>query len=140
MRFIVHNIKISVMKKSTVACMAILIAATVTIISCSKSSPGNNNGGGGGSQGRTFSCAGITPKFGADVQPIITSLCATNSSCHASGSTNSGGAFTSYSEINAKSSNIKAAILGGSMPKTGAISQAQINAIICWIDSGSPNN
>jgi hypothetical protein len=138
MRFRFYNIKISVMKKSTVACLAILISITVTV-SCSKSSPSNNNGG-GGAQGRTFSCAGITPKFGADVQAIVTSLCATNSSCHASGSTNSGGAFTNYNEINAKSSNIRTAILSGSMPKTGAISQAQINAIICWIDNGAANN
>jgi hypothetical protein len=125
------------MKKSTFVCLAILISITVTI-SCSKSSPSNNNGG--GSQGRIFSCAGITPKFGADVQSIFTSLCATNSNCHASGSTNSGGAFTNYNEINAKKSNIRSAILSGSMPQSGTISQTQINAIICWIDNGAANN
>jgi hypothetical protein len=26
------------------------------------------------------------------------------------------------------------------MPQSGTISQAQINAFICWIDSGAPNN
>jgi hypothetical protein len=26
------------------------------------------------------------------------------------------------------------------MPQSGTISQAQVNAFICWIDSGAPNN
>jgi hypothetical protein len=40
----------------------------------------------------------------------------------------------------AKRSNIRTAILAGSMPKNTSLSQAQINAFICWIDSGAPNN
>jgi hypothetical protein len=40
----------------------------------------------------------------------------------------------------AKRSNIRSAILSGVMPQTGTITQAQINAFICWIDSGAPNN
>lgn len=106
--------------------------------SCSKKSSTDTGGGSGG--GRTFSCAGITPKFTADVQPILTTVCSINSNCHASGSTNSGGPFTTHAQVDAKKSNIRAAILNGSMPQSGTISQAQINAFICWIDSGAPNN
>ncbi|WP_462253036.1 hypothetical protein [Ferruginibacter sp.] len=116
-----------------------LIFTIILFAACSKSDS-TTGGGGTGGGGRTFSCAGITPKFAADVQPIIQSLCATNSSCHAGGSVNSGGSLTTYAEINAKKSNIRAQILSGAMPQTGTISQAQINALICWIDSGAPNN
>ena len=117
-----------------------LIFTVIIFAACSKSDS-TTGGGGTGGGGRTFSCSpGITPKFAADVQPIIQSLCATNSSCHASGSANSGGSFTGYTEINAKKSSIRSQILSGAMPKTGTISQAQINALICWIDDGAPNN
>ncbi len=106
-------------------------------ISCSKSNPAP---GGGGTGGITFSCAGIAPKFSADVQPILTTVCSINSNCHAAGSTNNGGPFTTFSEVFAKRSNIRAAILAGTMPQSGTLTQAQINAFICWIDSGALNN
>lgn len=126
------------MKKVITVCLIGFIA-TASFVGCSKSgdtvAPGS-----GGSGARTFSCTGITPKFSTDVQPILTSVCSTNSSCHATGSSNSGGPFTSYAEVNARKSNIRAAILAGTMPQTGSISQAQVNAFICWIDSGAPNN
>jgi hypothetical protein len=125
--------------KKTLSITALFIFLVVIFAACSKSDSTAAAGGGTGG-GITFSCAGITPKFAADVQPIITSLCAINSGCHASGSANSGGPLTNYAEVNAKKSNIRATILSGSMPKTGSISQTQINAVICWIDSGAPNN
>ncbi len=113
------------------------IIAVISFAACTKNSPTNGGGTGGGI---TFSCTGITPKFSADVQPILTSVCSINSSCHATGSSNSGGSFTNFTEVSAKASNIRSAILAGTMPKSGAISQSQINAFICWIDSGAPNN
>ena len=126
------------MKKVISVCLIGFIS-TASMLGCSKSGD-TTTPGSGGSGARTFSCAGITPKFSADVQPILTSICSTNSSCHATGSSNSGGPFTSYAEVNARKSNIRAAILAGTMPQSGTISQAQINAFICWIDSGAPNN
>lgn len=125
------------MKKITITCLAFFITI-VALVACSKG--GSTTTGGGGGTTKTFSCAGITPKFAADVQPILTTVCSINSNCHAAGSTNSGGPFTSYAEVFAKRSNIRAAILAGTMPQTGSISQAQVNAFICWIDSGAPNN
>jgi hypothetical protein len=124
------------MKKATLF-TSLFIFLAVVFTACSKS---DSTPGGGGGGGITFSCAGISPKFAADVQPIVTSLCATSSNCHASGSTNSGGVISNYAEVNAKKSNIRSQILSGAMPKSGIISQAQINAVICWIDSGAPNN
>ncbi|MEP7255121.1 MAG: hypothetical protein ABI666_05050 [Ferruginibacter sp.] len=125
------------MKKMFIFILFIFSTALV-LISCSKSNP--VAGGGSGGSGITFSCAGISPKFSTDVQPILTSVCSINSNCHASGSSNSGGPFTNQTEVFAKKSNIRAAILAGTMPQGGTITQAQINTFICWIDSGAPNN
>ena len=117
--------------------MTVLISLVWLVESCSKSSTTNNTTGGGSI---SFSCTGISPKFGADVMPIFNTVCSINSNCHGSGSTNSGGPFTNYALINAKTSNIRSAVLAGVMPQSGTISQAQINNLICWIDSGAPNN
>lgn len=126
------------MKKVITVCLIGFII-TASFFGCSKSGTATTPGS-GGSGARTFTCAGITPKFTTDIQPILTSVCSTNSSCHAGGSTNAGGPFTSYAEVNAKKSNIRAAILAGTMPQTGTLTQVQVNAFICWIDSGAPNN
>lgn len=124
------------MKKIT-SLTVIILLCILTFTACSKSDT-TTSGGTGGT--KTFSCVGISPKFSTDVQPILTTLCSINSNCHAGGSSNSGGPFTNYTEVNAKKSNIRAAIIAGTMPQGGTISQAQINAFICWIDSGAPNN
>ncbi len=126
------------MYKTSSALFAFILTALL-FTACSKSSPGTGGGPGGGGA-ITFSCVGISPKFTADVQPILTTVCAINSGCHGAGSTNVGGPFTTHAEVFAKRANIRAAILSGVMPQTGTISQAQINAFICWIDSGAPNN
>jgi predicted small secreted protein len=125
------------MKKVTML-TALIILSVLFFSACSKSNTTTGSGGTGGT--KTFSCTGISPKFSTDVQPILTTVCSINSNCHAAGSTNSGGPFTSYTEVNARRSNIRAAILSGSMPQSGSISQAQINAFICWIDGGAPND
>ena len=125
--------------KKTFIIISFIFSVAILFAACSKSDPGSNGGNNGGG-GITFSCTGISPKFSADVQPILTTVCAINSSCHAAGSTNTGGPFTNHSEVFAKRSNIRAAILSGIMPQSGTITQAQINAFICWIDSGAPNN
>lgn len=116
-----------------------IFSSAGVFISCSKSDSTPVAGTGGGGV-RTFSCAGISPKFSVDVQPILTSVCSINSNCHAAGTINSGGPFTVFTEVFAKKSNIRAAILSGVMPQSGSITQSQVNAFICWIDSGAPNN
>ena len=112
------------------------LAITIFISSCSKS---------GGTSGGTTSppvdpCAGLAFKFAVDVQPIINSTCSNSSSCHGTGSVNSGGELTDYNKIFIKRSIIKGQINAGLMPKAGSITTAEKNKIICWIDSGAPNN
>ena len=124
------------MKKITLL-SALITLCIMLFASCSKSGTTKDGGSGGGI---SFSCVGITPKFSTDVQPILNTVCSINSNCHASGSTNFGGPFTTHAEVNAKKTAIRAQILAGTMPQSGTISQAQINAFICWIDSGAPNN
>jgi hypothetical protein len=125
------------MKKATIL-SALIIISIATFTACSKSS--TSAGGSGSGTKVTFSCTGIAPKFSTDITPILNTVCGINSSCHASGSVNSGGPFTNYAEVNARKSNIRAQILAGTMPQSGTISQAQIDAFICWIDAGASNN
>jgi len=122
--------------KNILIVLSLIFFAVIVFTACSKSGTPAPPAGGG----ITFSCAGISPKFAADVQPILTSVCSINSNCHGAGSTNSGGAFTNHAEVSAKKTNIRAAILSGVMPQGGTITQSQINAFICWIDSGAANN
>ena len=78
--------------------------------------------------------------YAADVSPIILTSCAINSGCHASGSTNGPRQLTIYAEVFNARTQIRTAVANGTMPKTGSITSDQKNAIICWIDSGAPNN
>jgi hypothetical protein len=111
------------------------------VISCSKSSTSTgNNSGGGGTGGVTLNCTGIPNKFAADVKPIIDASCATNSSCHAAGSSNGPGPLTNYLQISGAKTLIKTAVANGTMPKTGSITTAQKNSILCWIEDGARDN
>lgn len=119
--------------------ISLLIVSLFTIIACSKdSSGGGGNGGGGG--GATVDCNTVTNKsFAADVNPIIQSTC-NQAGCHASGSTNGPGALTNHTQVAASASAVRSAIVSGNMPRNTTLSTAQKNSIICWIDSGAPNN
>lgn len=81
-----------------------------------------------------------TPKtFSAHASPVIQATCAI-SSCHNTGSTSGPGPLTSYAEIFASRSAIRAAVAAGTMPRSGSLTTDQRNAILCWIDGGAPNN
>ncbi len=108
-----------------------LIICITLFVSCTKNS---------GNPAPSDPCAGLSFKFAADVQPIINASCANSSNCHGSGSLNSGGPLTDYNLIFAKRSNIKFQIENGLMPKVGSLTTDQKNKIICWINSGAPNN
>lgn len=111
------------------------------ILSCSKSGSGTGGSGnnGGGIPPFVPNCAGAATSFATDVNPIFQSVCG-QSSCHNSGSINGPGTLLSYAQINSAKSLIRAAIISGAMPKTGTLTAAQKNSIICWIDAGSANN
>ena len=106
------------------------VASVLTILSCSK------DGGGGSS----VDCSTVLNKaFAADVNPIFQATC-NLAGCHATGSFNGPGALTNYSEISSVKNAIRAAVSSGKMPKGLPFSTSQKNSIICWIDSGAPNN
>ena len=121
-----------------------LLLAVCFVYSCKKSGGtdnggGGNGGGGGGGGTYTPNCTGAAMQFSANVAPIISSSCAIPA-CHAAGSSNGPGALTTYAEISAAKTQIRAAVLSGSMPKSGTLTSAQKNSIICWIDAGAANN
>ena len=88
----------------------------------------------------TVDCSGAAKTFSSDVNPIIQATCTSNSGCHGSGSNNGPGELLTYSEIFNARSSIRSAVVSGSMPKTGSLTSAQKNAVICWIDNGASNN
>ena len=115
---------------------ATFISIIFIISGCSKGS----SGGGDPTPPQTNPCATLSFKFTADVQPIINTTCAINPTCHATGSTNTGGPLTNYNLIFAKRASIKTQIEAGLMPQTGSLTTDQKNKIICWVNSGAPNN
>lgn len=110
----------------------IIISCLIILFACSK----NNNGGGSG--GGT-NCSSVPKSFSADVNPIIQNFCNT-AGCHAAGSTNGPGPLTNYNQVFANRAAIRSAVESGRMPQGSALTAAQKNSIICWIDSGAPNN
>jgi hypothetical protein len=122
--------------------ISVSILAVIIFISCSKSG-GTDGGtvGGGGGGGTTLNCSTVTNKaFAADVSPIISSTCAINAGCHAAGSGNGPGPLTNYTQIFNARTTIRSSVSSGSMPKNSTLTTPQKNSIICWIDSGAPNN
>ena len=119
----------------------VILASFLLIASCSKGgSDGGGGGGTGGGGGSTVNCTGVASAFAANVNPIIQSTCATDATCHGAGSVNGPGPLLTYTQISGASVTIKTAVASGTMPKTGSLTTAQKNSIICWINSGSPNN
>ncbi len=107
---------------------------------CIKSDIGDPGGGTGTGGGNNLDCSVVTNKsFSADVNPIIQTRCAT-ANCHAAGSTNSPGPLTTYPEIFAARDKIRNVISLSTMPPGTPLTTAQRGYIICWIDSGAPNN
>jgi hypothetical protein len=106
----------------------IVIGVFVFIIACSKKT-----------DSLPSDCT-TTKSFSSDVNPIIQTTCAINAGCHASGSTNGPGPLTNHAQVFSARTSIKVAVANGTMPQNSTLSTTQKNAIICWIDSGAPNN
>ncbi len=106
----------------------------ILFTSCSKSS---SDGGGGNN---TSNCDGVPKSFSANVNPIMQATCATGPGCHESGSFNGPGPLLTYTQIFNARISIKNAVNSGTMPKSGSLTSDQKKSIICWIDSGAPNN
>jgi hypothetical protein len=76
-----------------------------------------------------------SPSFVNEIQPIISSNCAT-SGCH-NGSRRPD--LTSFNNISSNASAVLGAI-NSNMPPGGRLSAQQIGLITCWVKSGAPNN
>ncbi|MDZ4807246.1 MAG: hypothetical protein SGI96_03155 [Bacteroidota bacterium] len=120
------------MSKALVVTIILVISVFITI-SCSK-----DNGGGGGST--TLDCSTVTNKaYAANISPIIQASCNV-AGCHAAGSVNGPGPITNHAQVSASASAIRTAVSSGRMPQGSTLTTAQKNSILCWIDSGAPNN
>jgi len=84
-------------------------------------------------------CQGAASKF-SQVNPIIQTKCSFSSSCHATGTSNIGGPLTTYDQIKNKAAQIKLQVQTGLMPQTGSLTAAELQSIVCWVESGAPNN
>jgi hypothetical protein len=118
----------------------VILGSFLLIASCSKSGGDGGGGTAGGGGSTTTNCTGVASAFAANVNPIIQSTCATDATCHGAGSANGPGPLLTYTQISNASALIKPAVASGTMPKVGTLTAAQKNSIICWINSGSPNN
>ncbi len=121
----------------------VILGSFFLIASCSKGGSDDGGGGGtggGGGGGSTVNCTGVASAFAANVNPIIQSTCATDATCHGAGSANGPGPLLTYTQISGAAVTIKTAVASGTMPKTGALTTAQKNSIICWVNAGAPNN
>jgi len=116
------------MKKNLLA----MVFALAVLVSCSKSDDSSNP------PASDTNCTG-TKSFSADVNPIFQTICS-NAGCHNAGSTNGPGALTTYQQIFNARTIIHSAVSSGTMPKNTTLTATQKNAIICWINSGAPNN
>lgn len=89
--------------------------------------------------GQPVDCATVPARFATEVQPLISSQCAT-AGCH-----NSAGAgglvLTTYAQISAAKDRINLrSVVQKTMPPSGPLSTTQINQLSCWITAGAPNN
>ena len=113
--------------------IVLMICTAVFFTACSKS----GTGGGGG--GAPLDCSMVPKSYSVNVDPIIQSTC-NAAGCHNTGSTNGPGPLTNYSQVFNARTAIRAAIANGTMPKNSTLTTDQRNSIICWIDSGAPQN
>jgi hypothetical protein len=76
--------------------------------------------------------------FSGEIKAIIDTKCAI-SGCH-NGDNGAARNWTVFDNIKAKAAGIKSRTSDKSMPKTGSLTQAQIDLIACWVDDGALNN
>ena len=119
------------MKRILIILMAYVTVQAFALSACTK---GNSN-----NTVNPSICSGTSFSYANDVRPIFISSC-NLSGCHDASSNNSGGPFTSYTLIKAKASSIEGQVNAGLMPQSGSISADQKKKIICWVESGAPNN
>ena len=118
--------------------LIIIIAALVGGVAACHKQP-NGNGGAPPTPPPPSSCSSVSAKFSADVNPIIQNSCAIGG-CHGSASNNGPGPLLTFDQIKNAAASIKSAVVSKSMPRGGALSNAQIQQISCWVDNGARND
>ena len=117
--------------RKTIVSFFIIALQVIIVTACSKNNP---------APGEVLDCSKVTNKdFATDINPIIQSTC-NQQGCHDVASTNGPGPLTNYTQFFNARSAIRPAIESGLMPQNTTLTKAQRNAILCWIDSGAPNN
>ncbi len=74
-------------------------------------------------------CSGTAKSYKTDVAPLIQTYCA---GCHSN--------YSSWTALSSSRSSVRSTIVNGSMPQGKTLTNAQKDAIICWIDNGAANN
>ncbi|MFY0591314.1 hypothetical protein [Roseivirga sp.] len=82
----------------------------------------------------------VQVSFAADVLPILETRCAT-SGCHVAGG-NAPFAINGFSDAQPRAARFKVRVAGRTMPPAGAtaLTDAQINNIVAWVDGGAQDN
>lgn len=111
----------------------VIMLPVILLVACSKDEDTRND------PAPTLNCSTVPKTWSADVSVIIQASC-NQTGCHAAGSNNGPGPLTNYSEVFAARVNIRDAVQSGRMPKNSTLTADKRNSIICWIDSGAPNN
>ena len=114
--------------------LSILLILTLTVFIAASCSKDNDNGG-----GSSLDCSTVAKSFATDVNPVIQATCNV-SGCHATGSSNGPGPITNYTQVFNARTAIRSSVASGRMPQGSSLSTSQKNSILCWIDSGAPNN
>jgi hypothetical protein len=114
------------MKKSLVLC-SLASFCILLINSCSKKDSTED------------ACENVPKNFTADVNPLIQTYC-NQAACHETNSINGPGPLTNYQEVFNARQEIRGQVEAGLMPQNTVLTASQKNTIICWIDSGAPNN
>ena len=88
---------------------------------------------------RIVDCKTVSASFTTNVQPILSSYCATPS-CH--NSTGAGGVvLQTYDQVKSKLDRVNQRVLSDkTMPPNGALTTSELNIIQCWISGGGLNN
>jgi hypothetical protein len=112
----------------TLTILMILIAGI--FVACEK---GPDNDGG------FIADCSVPKSFSTDVVPLMQAYCQTGN-CHGTGDTAGPGELVTYQQVFTQRMAIKDAVSNGSMPLYNTLTGSQKAKIVCWIDSGAPNN
>jgi hypothetical protein len=90
---------------------------------------------------KNLDCSTIAATYSANIKPLVTTQCATSSSCHGAGTTRSD--YSTYAGLKSVADDgslEKKVLKDKSMPPSGALSLDQRRQIKCWLNNGSQNN